>query len=111
MGWGSGRAALESPGGVKRHTRANWMGVLERPSRGLGAEHRMFTPACGSPGDHSRCWLGHTQANGSWMRDQSWPVAWGGCCYENWVLLAMQAECAVPRARGASVEKMLKRGF
>lgn len=75
MGWGSGRAALESPGGVKRHTRANWMGVLERPSRGLGAEHRMFTPACGSPGDHSRCWLGHHP--GQWILDEGSELAGG----------------------------------
>lgn len=36
--------------------------------------------------------LATTPADGSWMREQSWPVVCGACCCENWVPLATQAE-------------------
>lgn len=42
--------------------------------------------------------LATSQADGSWMREQSLPVVCGACCYENWVPLAKQAEAR--RAQG-----------
>ena len=52
--------------------------------------------------------LATTPADGSWVREQSWPAVCGAFCCENWVPVATQAEA---HRAGASVEKPPKRGL